>query len=62
MVEINLSAKELTRIGQWYELMYASGKYEVTSSDISLNLKICLMAEQLIQDDVRLTELMDNEE
>ena len=62
MVEINLSAKELTRIGQWYELMYASGRYEVTSSDISLNLKICLMAGQLIQDDVRLTELMDNEE
>ena len=62
MVEINLSAKELTRIGQWYELMYASGKYEVTSSDISLNLKICLMAQQLIQDDVRLIELMDNEE
>ena len=62
MVEINLSAKELTRIGQWYELMYASGRYEVTSSDISLNLKICLMAQQLIQDDVRLTELLDNEE
>ena len=62
MVEIHLSAKELTRIGQWYELMYASGRYEATSSDISLNLKICLMAEQLIQDDVRLTELMDNEE
>ena len=34
MVEIHLSAKELTRIGQWYELMYASEKYEVTSSDI----------------------------
>ena len=62
MVEINLSAKELTRIGQWYELMYASGKYKVTSSDISLNLKICLMAQQLIQNDVRLTELMDDEE
>ena len=62
MVEINLSAKELTRIGQWYELMYASGRYEVTSSDISLNLKICLMAQQLIQNDVRLTELMDDEE
>ena len=62
MVEINLSAKELTRIGQWYELMYASGRYEATSSDISLNLKICLMAQQLIQDDVRLIELMDNEE
>ena len=62
MVEVNLSAEELERIGQWYELVYASGKYEVTSSDISLNLKICLMAQQLIQDDVRLIELMDNEE
>ena len=62
MVEINLSAKELTRIGQWYELMYASGKYEATSSDISLNLKISLMTQQLIQDDIRRTELMHDEE
>ena len=62
MVEINLSAKELTRIGQWYELVYASGKHKVVNGDLSLNLKICLMAQQLIQDDVRLIELMDNEE
>ena len=62
MVEIHLSAKELTRIGQWYELMYASGKYEVTSSDISLNLKISIMAEQLVKDDIRLTKLMNDEE
>ena len=62
MVEIHLSAKELTRIGQWYELMYASGRYEVTSSDISLNLKISLMAQQLIQDEVKRIGLMDDEE
>ena len=62
MVEVNLSADELERIGLWYELVYASGKHKVVSSDISLNLKICLMAQQLIQNDVRLTELMDDEE
>ena len=62
MVEVNLSAEELERIGQWYELVYASGKHKVIRGDLSLNLKISLMAQQLIQDDVRLIELMDNEE
>ena len=62
MVDINLSAKELTRIGQWYELMYASGKHKVVRSDLSLNLKISLMAQQLIQDEIKRTGLMDDEE
>ena len=62
MVEVNLSAEELARIGQWYELVYASGKHKVVNGDLSLNLKISLMAQQLIQNDVRLTELMDDEE
>ena len=62
MVEIHLSAHELTRIGQWYDLMYASGKYEATNRDISLNLKISIMAQQLIQDEIRITELMSDEE
>jgi len=62
MVEVNLSAEELERIGQWYDLMHASGKYEVTGRDISLNMKICLMAEQLIQDDLKRTRLTDDEE
>ena len=44
MVEVNLSAEELERIGQWYELVYASGKHKVVHGDISLNLKISLMA------------------
>ena len=46
MVEVNLSAEELERIGQWYELVYASGKHKVVRSDLSLNLKISLMAQQ----------------
>jgi len=62
MVEVNLSAEELTRIGQWYELVYASGKHKVVRGDLSLNLKISLMAQQLIQDDIRRTELMHDEE
>ena len=62
MVEIHLSAKELTRIGQWYELMYASGKHKVVRGDLSLNLKISLMAQQLIQNEVKRTELMNDEE
>ena len=62
MVEVNLSAEELERIGQWYELVYASGKHKVVHGDISLNLKISLMAQQLIQDEIKRTGLMDDEE
>tara|TARA_Y100000310_G_C20290927_1_gene627183 strand:- start:9 stop:197 length:189 start_codon:yes stop_codon:yes gene_type:complete len=62
MVEVNLSAEELERIGQWYELVYASGKHKVVRSDLSLNLKISLMAQQLIQDELKRTGFMDDEE
>jgi hypothetical protein len=62
MVEVNLSAEELTRIGQWYELVYGSGKHKVVRGDLSLNLKISLMAQQLIQDEVKRIGLMDDEE
>ena len=62
MVEVNLSAEELERIGQWYELVYASGKHKVIRGDLSLNLKISLMAQQLIQDEIKRTGLMGDEE
>ena len=62
MVEVNLSAEELTRIGQWYELVYGSGKHKIARGDLSLNLKISLMAQQLIQDEIKRTGLMDDEE